>query len=181
MAKKDTAEKESPAAAVVETPVVETPTPEAQPGITAPRKRGRPPKAAPANGEANPVTDDGGPRKGPGRPRKGKKGVSFSSDDISTLAKQVQGLHQLAAIATGIPELAITAEESQMLGMSIANVAQEYDLALDGKTGALLQLAAACGMIYVPRFFELKKRVIENQAKQKAALHVVGGTEATSN
>lgn len=156
------------------------PTPDENAGVTAPKKRGRPPKVAPANGEANPVPEGEKPSGSKrGRPSK-KKGVSFSGDDISTLAKQVTGLHQLAAIATGIPELQITEEEGQMLGMSIANVAQEYDLSLDGKTGALLQLAAACGMIYVPRFLALKKRVVAAQA-QKAPLHVVGGTETPTN
>ena len=111
-----------------------------------------------------------------GPKKKGK--VNLSGDDISTIGKQVTGLHKLMAMATGIPELAISDEEGSMLGTAIAAVAQEYDLALDGKTGALLQLAAACGMIYVPRFIHLKNRVAANRAKQEA-LHVVGGTEHT--
>jgi hypothetical protein len=148
--------------------------------ISAPKKRGRPPKNPPADGNAKPVTDDGkGTTSKPGR-RKGK--VSFTGEDIKTLGKQIVGLHKLAYLATGIPELEISEQEGDLLGGALATVAQEYDLELSGKTGAMLQLVAACGMIYVPRFIALQKRVAIAKAQQKAALHVVGGTDtSTSN
>lgn len=152
------------------------------PTVSAPKKRGRPPKNPPANGEANPVSESEAAVKGrPGRPKKKGK-VNFTGDDLSVLAKQVEGLHQLMALATGIPELAIKTEEAQLLGGAIAQVAQEYDLEMSGKTGAMLQLIAVCGMIYVPKFGALKSRIAENKAQreQKVALHVVG-SEAPAN
>lgn len=151
-----------------------------EPQVTAPKKRGRPAKNPPADGVAAPVSDDGkntGVK--PGRPKKKGK-VHFTGDDISSLGKQIQGLHHIAAIATGIPELAVSEDEAQMLGGALATVAQEYDLELSGKTGAMLQLLAVCGMIYVPKFITLKKRVTEAQARHKANLHVIGGTDSTT-
>lgn len=159
-----------------ETPVETTPTENAE-GITAPKRRGRPPKNPPKDGDPSPVDPNAEAPKKRGRPSGKKHKVNLSGDDISLIGKQVTGLHKLAAIATGIPELELSDQEGATLGQAIANVAQEYDLALDGKTGALLQLAAACGMIYVPRFLHLKKRVAQAQAK--AELHVVAGTEHT--
>lgn len=177
--KKDTP-KETPAAAAP----APAPAPAEAEGITPPRKRGRPPKNAPANGDPSPV--DGAAADAPrrGRPSGKKKGkVQFTGEDLNTLAKQVFGLHQIAALATGIPELAIREEEATMLGGAIATVAQEYDLEMSGKTGAMLQLIAVCGMVYIPKFAALKTRVAQAKAQreQQGALHVVGGTEHTAD
>ncbi len=148
--------------------------------FTPAKRRGRPPKNPPADGNPNPVSDElaKSPRgRKPGR----KPKVSFSGEDISTLSKQIVGLHKLASLASGIPELEIGDDEGAMLGAAVANVAQEYNLELNGKTGAMLQLIAACGMIYVPRFMHLQKRVAQMKAEKKGQLHVVGGTETTGS
>lgn len=149
--------------------------------ITEPKKRGRPPKNPPANGDPKPVSDDGKSTTSSTRGRPKKKGkVAFSSDDLSTLSKQLVGLHKLTSLATQIPELEISDEEGDHLGRALASVAQEYDLELSGKTGAMLQLIAACGMIYVPRFFMLKSRVVAAKAKQ-GTLHVVSTESPAAN
>jgi hypothetical protein len=153
-------------------------------GVTAPKRRGRPPKNPPADGVANPVdgSENASNKRGPGRPKKKGK-VNFSGEDLNALAKQVVGLHQLAAIATGIPELAISEQEGAMLGGAMASVAEEYNLELSGKTGAMLQLIAVCGMIYVPKFGALKTRVNEAKARraQKGTLHVIPSAETPAN
>ena len=156
------------------------PSPSAEASTSAPEKRGRgrprkdaaaapvsPSEASAANGsKAKPV-----PKK------KGK--VTFDTESLGTLAKQVEGLHQLVALATGIPELQVRHEEAAMLSTAIAAVCEEYDLSLSGKTGALLQLAAAAAMVYAPRFGMVMQRVKQQQAaaRQRADLRVVGGTD----
>lgn len=154
-------------------------------GVTPPKRRGRPPKNPPADGDPSPVgSDNVSAKRGPGRPSKKKGKVSFSGEDLDALAKQVMGLHQLASIATGIPELAISEQESKMLGGSLASVAEEYGLELSGKTGAMLQLIAVCGMIYVPKFAVLKTRVAEAKARranQRGNLHAIVGNETAAD
>lgn len=150
--------------------------------VSTPKRRGRPPKNPPAHGDPQPVAEKLNTSSGKrGRP---KNKVSYSDSEISELGKQITGLHQLAALATGIPELIISEKEGQVLGSAIANVAQEYGLELDGKTGALLQLVAACGMVYVPKYFQLKQRIAQVKAQREqegVTLHVVGGNEAPAH
>lgn len=175
-------EKTTPKA-VPETPTSAPAAPEASTQATsAPEKRGRgrPRK----DGAAAPVSpsEASAASTGPGRPKGSgrKKGhIHFDGDSLATLAKQVEGLHQLMALATGIPELQVRPEEAQMLGGAIAAVCEEYDLSLSGKTGALLQLAAAAAMVYAPRFAVVTQRVKQQQAaaRQKAGLRVVGGVD----
>ena len=135
------------------------------------RGPGRPPKTAPVS-PSEAAAAGSAPAKKPGRP---KKGVSFSGDDLASMAKQVQGLHQIAALATGIPELVLQKEEAEMLGVAIARVCEEYGLSLSGKTGALLQLAAAGAMIYAPRLAAVAQRVKQAQDTRRRGLHVVEG------
>lgn len=149
-----------------------------KPEVIAPeaRKRGRPPGSGKAT--AAPVSPDDKPneaKSGP-KPRKGK--VKFDSEAQGQLAKQIEGLHQLMALATGIPELQVQTAEAQMLGTAVAAVCEEYDLSLSGKTGAMLQLLAAAAMVYAPRVAVIGRRVKENQARAKADhLRVVAGTD----
>lgn len=141
------------------------------------RGRGRPRK----DGAAAPVSPSEASVASAGRPKgsgKKKGHIHFDGDSLATLAKQVEGLHQLMALATGIPELQVRPEEAQMLGGAIAAVCEEYDLSLSGKTGALLQLAAAAAMVYAPRFAVVTQRVKQQQAaRQKSGLRVVGGVD----
>lgn len=86
----------------------------------------------------------------------GKRGAKMSAEAVSTLAKQIQGMHAMAAMMTGIPILAISVEESQLLAGGISAVAEEYGLELDGKTGAALQLFGAAAMVYAPRILQIQ-------------------------
>lgn len=161
----DKAEKIAP-----ESPKVEAPTERRGPG----RPKGSGNAAPVSPSEASAAASSG--RKGPGRPKGGKSKVSFDADAQSQLAKQLMGLHQLAALATGIPEMAINETEAVMLGAAVANVCEEYDLSLSGKTGALVQLLAAAAMVYVPRVQHVGARIRAAKAAQaREGLHVVGG------
>lgn len=132
-------------------------------------------------------------RRGPGRPRKDaaappgpkaekpgaaksaeskpqKRGAKMSAEAVSTLAKQIQGMHAMAAMMTGIGLLQITADESSLLATGLSAVAEEYGLALDGKTGAALQLFGAAAMVYAPRILAIQK------AKAAARANTVDAT-----
>jgi len=153
--------------------------------ITPPRKRGRPsnadlaaraaqaggpvaPSAAPS---ATPVPPDASmPGKRGPKPGRRKKGMS--AEDQSNLSRQIIGLHQIAAMATGIPELQVGEKEAELLASALANVSAEYGLSLSGKTGATLQLLGVAAMVYLPRLSALKARVAAKKA-QGAALHAV--------
>lgn len=184
--------KEAPAVTVAaETPVVETPSVVETPTIEAPtvrRGRGRP-KGSGGAAPVSPSAAGAAVTKGkPGRPKKNAR----VSVDASALAKQIQGLHAIAALGTGIPEFNLQDSEAEMLGQAVSAVCEEYDLSLSGKTGAALQLLAAAAMVYAPRVMMIKARVAlanaeaqvrAHEAAQNAGaasgapLHVVGGTD----
>ena len=152
--------------------------------ITPPRKRGRPSnadlaaRAAQGGGpvppsaalSATPVPDASLPGKRGPKPGRRKKGMSV--EDQSNLSRQIIGLHQIAAMATGIPELQVGEKEAELLASALANVSAEYGLSLSGKTGATLQLLGVAAMIYLPRLSALKTRVAAKKA-QGASLHAV--------
>ena len=142
------------------TPDSQAPTPEVSPPVK--RGRGRPPKNPQAsNGAGNEIPGNAAPVAKRGRPPSKLKGLSIEAQ--ANLAKQIQGLHFIAATATGLPELQISDQEAAMLADGIAAVSREYGLSMDGKTGAALQLIAAAAIVYAPRF-----KSINNRAKQAA-------------
>lgn len=159
---------------VVENPPVEdtastaTPSTEESPDVTAPTKRGRgrpsnasKAAAAAAGAGATPVGESG-----PRPTKRGRKGApSYDQAARLALANQVKGLHELAAMGTGIPEFRLADQEAILLADAMANVSEQYGLSLSGKTGALVQMAAACAMIYAPRFAMVQQRVRATKAK----------------
>lgn len=131
------------------------------------RGRGRPSNAEKkliAEGVPNASASQAAPK--PTRQKKASK----SADEIAALGKQLAGIHQMAAMLTGMPELAIHEQEGVMLAGGILGVAEQYDLSIDGKTGAALQLLAAAAMIYGPRAMAINARM--KQAKSKQATDV---------
>lgn len=144
---------------VKETAPPPSPAPTERRGPGRPRKNAVPPPVSPVEGAATSSATKPKPRK--------SKGAKFDAESLGKLAKQIEGLHHLMALATGIPELQVQPHEAEMLGGAVANVCDEYDLSLSGKTGALLQLAAAAAMIYAPRFSVITARIKENQRKAK--------------
>lgn len=120
------------------------------------RGRGRPPKdpnAAPGEKVTPIPTGEGAPAKR-GRP---PKRAAFSESDTEGLAQQIQGLHLIAAQMTGQQIFAISDGEAKMLASAVIRTAGEYNLAMSGKTGALVQLIGVCAVIYVPRLMAIKK------------------------
>jgi hypothetical protein len=92
--------------------------------------------------------------------------------DKESLAKQLQGLHMMAATITQLPFVQINEQEAAMLADAIENVSREYDLALDGKTGAFIQLAAVAAIVYGPRLVHYQK--LKKQAQREEPVTVDG-------
>lgn len=124
------------------------------------RKRGRPRKDGTSGAPVSPAVSipqgSDTPKAKPGR--KPKK-VSISDADKTALGKQIVGLHLIASMTFGIPELVIQEQEGELLASAIVNVAEEYGLSLAGKTGAAIQLVGTAAMIYLPRYFAMQTRV----------------------
>ncbi len=131
----------------------------------APKKRGRP------KGSHNTPKGDAP-----------KKTQARQAQDTVALGKQLVGLHHLAALATGLPELVIGETEGQMLAGGIQAVCDEYGLSLSGKTGAAIQLIGAAGVVYMPRLLAIRaRRAAERAQAEKDAPIDVDVTMGPSN
>jgi hypothetical protein len=116
-------------------------------------RRGRPP--------ASEKTGDAGTPKATApktrTPRK-KAAPSDQAIEPETLAKQLQGVHVMIAMMTQSPEMQLSEPESLELAKAVSGVCAEYNLSLNGKTGAMIQLLGAGAMIYLPRLVMIKQR-----------------------
>jgi len=132
------------------------------PATTPPKRgRGRPSKAEQQLRESVGAAPTGETTSGAKRGPKPKGGKS----DPGTLAKSLMGIHTVVAMVTRIPEAQLKEDEAQALAEGICAVCEEYGLAIDGKTGATMQLVGALGMIYGPRIFFYKMRIAQEQAQ----------------
>ena len=141
--------------------VEEVLTPEIDPTAPPQKRRGRPPGKKPTMG-AESVTGGAQPSKA-GRPKASAKRAAFSASDVAAMGKQLVGIHLLIVQFTGIPEMQISNDEGQMLAQSVINISEQYDLQIDGKTGAAIQLLATAAMIYGPRAFHYRGRMSQQQ------------------
>ena len=133
-------------------------TPEAPETVEPPKKRrGRQPY--PRDSDGNIIRPEKpGDAKDVLAPQKRGRPKKSAEIDTAKLARQIQGIHQIGAMVSGIPEFAISGPEAETLAVAVEGVAREYDLSIDGKTGAALQLAFACASVYGPRVFVIAKR-----------------------
>lgn len=123
--------------------------PEIQAEGPAPKRRGRP---AGSNAKKTGETP--------------RKTASRKSDDVAAMARQICGLHQMASMVTGLPELVISEQEGFMLAKGVDAMAEEYGLALSGKTGAAIQLFGAAALVYLPRMLLIKARAAKVKADE---------------
>lgn len=138
-----------------------------------PKKRGRPfqkrnSTASPLQETAVGAEDVKATEDAPRQQRRRKSTV-----DAGALAKQLKGIHALAAKLlpipgpNGKPLIELDDEEATQLADAVAGVAKEYDLELSGKTGAAIQLFGVAAMIYGPRVYVIQQMRVYN-AQQKA-------------
>lgn len=71
--------------------------------------------------------------------------------NLKGIEQMLVAIHFMVATATGVQELAIDKEESQMLAEALATLADHYKIKLDGKTGALMGFVYALSTVYGPR------------------------------
>jgi hypothetical protein len=82
------------------------------------------------------------------------------------------------AMITGDPVMQLSDTEAIMLADSLAAVGREYDLAIDGKTGALVQLVGTAAFVYVPRIVHLK---VKQKANRKAQGQTIDGVASPAD
>ena len=125
-------------------------------------RRGRPPAS-------EKVGDTGTPKTTAPRTRAPRKKAEPVNDHIDpgTLAKQLQGVHVMVAMLTQSPEMQLSEPESIELAKAVSGVCAEYNLSLNGKTGAMIQLLGAGAMVYLPRIMAIKQRKAQEQAARE--------------
>lgn len=133
------------------------------------RGRGRPPgstnKTAPL--PETPSSDGSAQTQEP-QPQKRRRRAA--AVDTEKLAKQLKGLHMLLARLLNDPVMNLGDIEAVMLADSLAAVSREYDLALDGKTGAFIQLAGTAAVVYLPRVIHLQAKSRANKRRSASTI-----------
>lgn len=138
-----------------QTPPTSETTGDQNPDTAAPKKRrGRPPKDPSKIREGV----------GAGTEKTAAKKNKYSMSDAAQMAQQLQGVHVLVAMMGGMPEMQLTDKEALMLAQSVVNVCNQYDLEIDGKTGAFIQLIGSAGIVYLPRALAIRNRKIAERA-----------------
>lgn len=156
-------------------PIVDAPeTPEATPGKRAYKKRGAGgASTTPAADALDVALNDVEPVTTPAsKPTRNKKKGSM---DSSALGQQLVGVHQLAAMILGVQELQLSPDDGAALGKAIVAICEEYNLSIDGKTGAGLQLFGVAAMIYIPKYFMFRHRIAHETAQALANANAAQG------
>lgn len=110
------------------------------------------PEPRPARAEAG--TDDNGPaeaseeRRGRGRP---PGSPNRKKANVGLIESLLISVHTMAAAALKMPHLALGEEEAENLAKALAKVQEQYDVSLDPKTEAWINLAMVGGAVYGPR------------------------------
>lgn len=93
--------------------------------------------------------------------KRGRKPNSRTTkkSDPKELGKQIVGVHLMISMMTGLKEIQLSDVEGEQLAGAVIGVAEQYNLAIDGKTGAAIQLLAACAMVYAPRALMIRHRM----------------------
>ena len=147
-------------------PVVDTPSIEAGAPVEPPKKRGRKSNAERERMAAESIESGGAPAPKAAAAKAGAKRAKYAPADIGAMAQQLKGLHQMASMISGIPEMNLQDHEAIMLAGAIVRVSEEYDLSIDGKTGALIQILGTAAMIYVPRLGAITQRAKMHKANK---------------
>lgn len=156
------------------------PAPAVEPDIQPPKKRrGRPPKNPQLQEQSTSPGNEAKPKRAY---TKKTERVTFDSDSTRKLAKQLEGIHLMIASITKLNELCISDVESMMLAQSLQTMSAEYNLSLDGKTGATIQLVATAAMIYVPRVIVINNKIKQAQQPRNNVvdLGIVGNGEVNA-
>ena len=82
-----------------------------------------------------------------------------SERNLQGVEQVLLAMHMMLATATGYPEFILDKQESHILAEAIANLGEHYKIKLDGKTGAVMGMVYALGVVYGPRAIAIGIRV----------------------
>lgn len=128
--------------------------------------KGKPRK--PADGTASAAT---GTASRPGNARNAER---VDREKTGVLAQQIVAFHQIAAMATSIPELMIDEREAGLLATSIRELSAHYGPVVSGPAMLWVQFVGVAAMIYVPRVPQVALRLAairaerQNEAREQA-------------
>ena len=133
------------------------------------RKRGRPSKDKVVPLDIPPPTEDSegtaelAPKKRGRKPgNTNKKSTILSAEKIG---RQIFGLHMMLDVA--FPGTAISQEKASMLGESIREVMDAYDITIDEKVTSLIGLAATVAIVEVPVALKVRSILLERSKSAK--------------
>ena len=103
-----------------------------------------------------------------GRTKQARATRQTKSSDLDGLSIKdlLIGIHAFGASMTGIPELEIDEAEGKKLGDAVTTLSGIYGHTISPKTAAWVNFAAACGVIYGPRFIAYNERVKAEKASK---------------
>ena len=140
---------------------------EALPAEPAPKRRGRPPRAASPAAEASPDAAPDAAESGAKRGRK-PKAASLNYGEI------LCGIHALLAMRLNMPALAISPEKADKLGEAINRVQRHYPIAISQKAADWSFLAYVAFETYAPVVVtivaERKARAAENKPEKDGTI-----------
>jgi hypothetical protein len=127
-----------------------------------------------------------------GKKKRGRKPGGKNSDsasygrkkagmDIDALAANLRAIHELMALGTGIGIMRLDEKEAKGLATAVSNLAAQYDMVLDPRTVAWINLLGVAASIYGPRILMIK--AAQSMARQQAeqAAWNQAGVEKTVN
>lgn len=101
-------------------------------------------------------------------------------EKTGVLAQQIMAFHQIAAMATSVPELMIDEREAGLLAASVRELSAHYGPVVSGPAMLWVQFAGVAAMIYVPRVPLVAMRLAAMR-KPKPAVHTPQGDAQSPN
>lgn len=77
-------------------------------------------------------------------------------------------IHGGIALATNVPELTLTDDESRELAKATVPVLEQFNFVPDPKYAAIFGLLMVAGKIYVPRGYMIRARMSEEREQKRA-------------
>lgn len=98
-----------------------------------------------------------------GRP-KGTAKSKTNENSLRNIEKALIAIHFIAATRLNIDEIKLEQDDAHTIAEAVADVAKYYNIKIDGKTGAWLNLTYALGSVYAPMGVLLYMRMKEQKA-----------------
>jgi hypothetical protein len=141
------------------------------PAPTEPLEAAVPPRSAdpaPAKARKKPGRGKSIPSPQPDEPAKGSKGATTQAKAVAEMAQQLKGMHEFAAMMTGLNSLVITDKQAQTLAEPAYLVSRKYGLLIDKFLGPEIALLLTAAYVYVP-MLRLLKEEVEQKRRAEAA------------